>query len=214
MTRGRISAELRDLEPDLEPWARQPWEDARHFHAFAVYRDLGPTRSLRALAGELGLRDHRHLAEWSRLHRWQERVSAYEGHADRERLESRRVALEAAEEGQRRELARIRDALSVPVRTFLERLSDPDVLKGLPLAEHASLVVQIGRAMPRIAQAERLVYGQSTANVGGHDGGPARAGGAIPPGAVRAAAEKTAEELEAMLAEAFDAGTKPEGAET
>jgi hypothetical protein len=53
--------------------------------AFVVYRDLGPTRSMRKLA-ELPARDHPDiaaagapsLARWARLHGWQARVKVHD----------------------------------------------------------------------------------------------------------------------------------------
>jgi hypothetical protein len=201
----------RPFADDRDPWESQPWEGQRAAHAFRVYRDLGSERSLAKLSAVLGLSTASrqgfagHLSEWSRLHRWQERIGLYEAAMDHERLVRRRDALIAAEERQRDDLEQIAAALRRPVRAFLERVRQADDLSSLPLDEHARIVVQIGRALPRLAQAERLVYGLSTANVGGHDGGPSGASSAVPADAVAKAAEKTESELEAYLA-GIDAG--------
>lgn len=193
----------REFAEGVEPWTRQPWEDSRAFHAFTVYRDLGPARSLTKLHAAMPGSVIRTLQEWSGRNRWQERVGLYEADEDRERLERRRSAILASEDRQRADLERLAGVLRRPVAALDRRLAKANDLEALPLDEHARLVVSIARALPRLVQAERLALGQSTANVGGHDGGPATQG--VPGDAFEAAAAKSEAELEAYLA-GIDAG--------
>jgi hypothetical protein len=60
-------------------------EGSKAFEAFTVYRDLGPTRTLRQATiivyGSNGNR--RILSEWSRLNSWVERCKDYDSDMDR-----------------------------------------------------------------------------------------------------------------------------------
>lgn len=64
------------------PWDRQPDESAEDFRRFRNFLGMGPTRTLRAAAGELGLSygSTRNLAA---SRQWTERVEAYDREADR-----------------------------------------------------------------------------------------------------------------------------------
>lgn len=65
------------------PWEQQPNESAKAFEAFAIYRDMGADRSIRAVARRLG-KSKTQIEKWSRAHDWVERVRAYDRNLDRE----------------------------------------------------------------------------------------------------------------------------------
>lgn len=73
-----------------KPWERELGESTKAFHAFTIYRDLGPTeRSLpkvcqmyaskRSLLGQ--------MKRWSKKWQWVQRAQAYNDHLDKLRLE-------------------------------------------------------------------------------------------------------------------------------
>jgi hypothetical protein len=72
------------------PWERLNDEPSKAYHAFTVYRDLGPTqRSLAAVSRDLyGERTGRNrgapgrVREWSSTYRWRERAEAWDAHLD------------------------------------------------------------------------------------------------------------------------------------
>lgn len=93
-------------DPDLKPWERRPKESARAYAAFVVFRNLGPSRTLRAAyrqlsgneqasqcSGEFSMRAVRF--------RWQERANAWDDHLQAERD---RVAAEESAKWERRRL--------------------------------------------------------------------------------------------------------------
>lgn len=157
------------VEPEL--WEQQPGESAPAFQAFAVYRDLGPGRSIRAAGRSLG-KARQTLEAWASPHKWVSRASAWDGHLDeiaRKELEEQRAAA-----GKRHAtvLRGQMNALSAPAAELLRRLEDtPDLLAKMPLNALAALAVQGARATPRLVIAERLALGVSTENLGAHDGG-------------------------------------------
>lgn len=91
---GRGSGRNRHPEPppivveNANPWDRLPDEGDKAWHAFQLYRDLGPDRSIEATntrrAG--GKNNHTVLYKWSAEHHWRARVLAYDRHRDRARI--------------------------------------------------------------------------------------------------------------------------------
>ncbi|MEU8870454.1 hypothetical protein AB0D24_04675 [Streptomyces javensis] len=85
------------LNPELDPWERQPNETPHKHGQFATYRDLGRTRTLTEAAQRLTLA-YGHVRNLAAQYRWRERVEAYDRHMDRLYeamwLEERRKAAE------------------------------------------------------------------------------------------------------------------------
>lgn len=69
-------------------WERLPSDTSASFRAFAVYRDLGPERSLSKAAETLGKHPGQ-LKAWSVRHGWQGRVLAFDAHEDE--LQQKRI---------------------------------------------------------------------------------------------------------------------------
>lgn len=79
-------------------WDRKPEESAKAYAAFTVYRDLGPSRTLRAAAKALQ-RGRSLLDHWSARYGWVVRAEAYDA-------QQRAIAQAAYEQGLRDEAAR------------------------------------------------------------------------------------------------------------
>lgn len=67
----------------MELWERQKNEGSKPFHAFTVYRDLGPDRSIRKVlnTGQIKTTE-RQLEIWSSSFSWVDRVMAYDDYLD------------------------------------------------------------------------------------------------------------------------------------
>jgi len=134
----------------MTPPTPLPRESAKAFHAFQIYRDLGPKRSLAKVAKKLGI--SRQLIErWSKQHSWQKRIRVLMiADAERSARAAEQAALNIAEEMER-ERARFRQRAITASRKATERalqiLKQP--LKGSRPAEAARLLVaadMVGRA--------------------------------------------------------------------
>ena len=68
------------LEP--EPWERQLNETSRAWEAFAIYRDMGASRSIAKVARELG-KNKVVLEKWSTEYDWVKRCAAWDVEKDR-----------------------------------------------------------------------------------------------------------------------------------
>jgi len=86
-----------NLDPDTDPWERQPDETRKRHSQFCAYRDLGRGRTLRRVADALALND-RYVRAVAAGYRWPERAEAHDRHRDemheRVWLEERRRAAE------------------------------------------------------------------------------------------------------------------------
>ena len=58
------------------PFEQQPKETAKAFEAFSLYLELGPARSLAAVARKLG-KSEGLIERWSRRHHWGERIDEH-----------------------------------------------------------------------------------------------------------------------------------------
>ena len=67
--------EQRELR--LEAWERQPGESAVAYAAFRAYLDLGPTRTLIAVARQLG-KNRSLIYRWGEHHAWQTRAYVWD----------------------------------------------------------------------------------------------------------------------------------------
>ncbi|MEW6572879.1 MAG: hypothetical protein AB1374_04530 [Bacillota bacterium] len=68
---------------DREVYGRQPGESAQAFQAFALYRDMGPARSIREVARRLG-KSKTQIDRWSVRWDWVERAAAWDEEIDRQ----------------------------------------------------------------------------------------------------------------------------------
>lgn len=71
-----VIGEPKRLDDDRDPWTKQTWESWKAWEAFELYRDGGPTRSIRAVAERLS-KSEGMIGTWSTRNLWQERVEAY-----------------------------------------------------------------------------------------------------------------------------------------
>jgi len=75
-------------------YERLPNESSKAYNAFAVYRDIGPTRSIQKVGKRL-VKNHIALGRLSKKYNWVERAKAYDLYMDREKMkEWERVTLE------------------------------------------------------------------------------------------------------------------------
>ncbi|WP_145497479.1 hypothetical protein [Streptomyces sp. CFMR 7] len=126
-------------EGTVESWERQSGESVQAFEAFAVYRDLGPARSVTKVARELD-KSRALVGRWSRQFAWVMRATAYDREQDRLFLAEQAVA--------RRELARRHAKLAQAVQSkAVARLQtlDPRELSPSELLRYFQVAAEIER---------------------------------------------------------------------
>lgn len=145
-------------EPAVFPWDRQPHEPEIAYSYFAVYRDLGRTRTVAKAAGEVNKsRDYTHkiAAAW----RWVQRAQAFDREQDR--MYGEALAERRREMAERH--ARLASALQSKV---VARLQSLDASKLTP--------ADIARWLEVTTRLERLALGlpDSATALSGPDGAP------------------------------------------
>ncbi len=123
----------------VDPWDQQGRESSQAFAAFAVYRDLGPARSVTKVARELD-KSRALVGRWSRQFAWVMRATAYDREQDR---------LFLAEQAQaRKEIARRHAKLAQAVQSkAVARLQtlDPRELSPSELLRYIQVAAEIER---------------------------------------------------------------------
>lgn len=184
----------------LDPWEPDPkWHKAR-VEAFSRYRDMGADRSLAKLARALG-KSKQLVSTWSKENNWVERTAAWDAECDRVRREEFADTSAALGEQLATDAEKLRAALLLPAKAAVKRITEAhargeDPFAGVSNAEIIRLSATAGRAFAQVAHVERLAHGQSTENLGGHDG-QALVGADV--------ADKSPEAIEAYLTGRADA---------
>lgn len=190
-------------------WDRGPNESAKAYAAFRVYLELGPVeRSIakvvehRAKTGQGKSRSP--VSGWSSKFRWQARAEAFDAEGASRADATAFEILEQRAARQAEIAVRMLDSLEIPVDELDRRLAACEddaarakLLEEIELPELFRTIQGAARALPRVVQVERLARGQSTTNVGGHDGGPIETESRV--AAERWAKEATPDELETFL---------------
>jgi hypothetical protein len=162
------------------PWERQRGEPTRAFAAFCVYRDLGPGRSITAVARILG-RNRVGVGKLSARYRWVERAAAFDREEDRRKLEARFAEAERMATRHAQVAQLFIQMLGLPAQALAARMrEDPEgVLDELrwttrtnrhgetervqrPVTELLRLIRTLASAVVQIAQMERLARGAPT----------------------------------------------------
>lgn len=63
--------------PEIKPWSRRERESSKAYEAFVCYRDMGATRTVRAVAEVLS-KSQACIKRWSAAHDWPERTRAWD----------------------------------------------------------------------------------------------------------------------------------------
>ncbi|WP_406722862.1 hypothetical protein OG968_23960 [Streptomyces althioticus] len=138
-------------EGTVESWERQSGESVQAFEAFAVYRDLGPARSVTKVARELD-KSRALVGRWSRQFAWVVRAAAYDREQDRLFLTEQAQA--------RRDLARRHAKLAQAVQSkAVARLQslDPRELSPSELLRYIQVAAEIERRAVGDAPAAKTV---------------------------------------------------------
>lgn len=153
-----------DMEEEIvddcvEAWERQPDETGKAYEAFAIYRDMGVSRSAAKVGKRLG-KSKMLMDRWSSRHKWVERAAAWDA-------ENERVAMEAhfnAIKDMRARHANLGGLMvDVAMSAMQELATKPHRISGTAATQIAAEGVKI----------ERLSRGDSGDVIEERDGGPA-----------------------------------------
>jgi hypothetical protein len=110
-------------------WDRQPREGARAYEAFALYREMGYTRSVSKVAQRLG-KQVSLIRRWSSAYDWVSRVKAWDAHQEQETRQQQAQAVREMRKRHAQEALAIQEkALSRLRQMDIGELSASDVIK-------------------------------------------------------------------------------------
>ena len=168
------------------PWERQPNESPEAFHAFTLYRDLGPARrSLDAVGKELegtrtgtaivfaadrakskrapaARRRNGRISQWSREWNWVDRAARWDELVDNRLREKQLDEIERMAKRQAQHAELILTVLMRPVVELAQALQDPNravALATAPISTLFEMATETAAKLPRIQEAERLARG-------------------------------------------------------
>lgn len=148
---------LYDVVPEWSPERKE---------AFALYRDFGAERSLRAVAQQLG-KSAELIERWSRQDGWRVRVAAWDAECDRVKQEAAREELERLARKHARAIESTITVLMQPAVKLADQIENEgeQFLADLTPIELANLAAIAGKQLPALVQASRLIHGKSTENI-------------------------------------------------
>jgi len=121
------------LDPDTEPWERQPGETVKRFGQFTVYRDAGRVRTLRRAAEALALAPS-YVRDVAAAYHWTSRADRWDRHRDQLH---EAAWLDARREAAKRDASVLDDAMTklADRLTTLDptELGPPDLIRGLDM---------------------------------------------------------------------------------
>lgn len=127
-----------------KPWERQKDETTKQFEAFQIYRDMGVSRSIRAVAEQLE-KSETLIGRWSSKNDWVERCEAWD-------MEQDRVAREA----QKKEIVKMRKKHADLAQAMLVKAAL--ALKSIPVEEikasDVSRMVETGSKLERLSRGD------------------------------------------------------------
>lgn len=119
-------AKNEDRPYDGDPWARQPRESAKSYHAFRIFLDMGDDRSrpeaLRRYATETGVKSAGN--SWPKKHRWEERALAFDNYMTSIEVATHKKQRIRAATRHAKQAAEIQEVLMLPMQKLRERLRD------------------------------------------------------------------------------------------
>ena len=141
-----------------KPWERQENETDKSFHAFCMYRDMGPSRTIAKVAFELGHKGKKVVTDWSSKFNWVQRVGVYDSEQDRLKTEAQlKAKADSAYESERRHLRDTKNLQAMGMKILHEAFENRT--KRVIYPKVALQMFETG------IKNERLIKGQSTENV-------------------------------------------------
>jgi hypothetical protein len=135
-------------------YERQVGESPVAFRAFALYRDLGPERSLKQVWQKQG-KSRAVIEKWSASHRWVERAESWDDECDRAVRRKNLAVMEQMAERYARAAYAASNALMLPIMTLLKHLEkNPRYLDGVEPEELCRLAIRAARALRVVHLAE------------------------------------------------------------
>lgn len=152
-------------QPGRVPGGRIKGETSKAFHAFTLYREMGPSRTAERVATELGV-TRQNVARWQAANDWIERAAEWDDYADLKERERDIVEREKAVAKMNRDHALLGRAAQVVASRKLQAYEpENETAEARARAQGAIDALSAGEAarlMSEGAKLERLARGETT----------------------------------------------------
>jgi hypothetical protein len=143
----------------MAAWDRQQDEGDKAFEAFALYRDLGPRRSVRSVAQKLG-KSATQIGRWSSKHHWTSRVTVWDFEQDRIHQRKHQETIEEVRARQASVLRTHIEAIGSAAAAASSRLaSHTKAIEAMDPEELVNLMAKLARPLAMLLEAERELHG-------------------------------------------------------
>ena len=149
-----------------EPWERHKGESSKAYHAFCIYRDLGPKRSLkRAAEVYYNTKSRVNLGQiklWSSKYLWVARCEAWDDYQDELARERQTQEIQEMRERHAGQGRMVSDVSGAVIAEWGRRVQKRGGLAGLKAEEVKALLPWATRAQKIGHHEERLARGEPT----------------------------------------------------
>ena len=146
----------------IEPWAQLPDESRHYMEMFQAFLDLGPNRTLTAVARQFGITPNA-LARPSSKFAWKDRARAFDAHLDRVYRAQLDQATRDMADRHASSMAQGLSVLAAPFVALQQRMDDdPEFITSLSNTSARRLLdlaFKAARVMPPMMGAERVARG-------------------------------------------------------
>lgn len=159
-----------DDEIPIDLWDRQPGESLKAYKAFDTFLKMGYKRSLKRLCIALGIKTYRHISDWKKTFKWEDRIVAYENEQSRLQTIANIEVYKTICEKQLSLASNLRQIINIPLQIISERMKRDssgkvkaiDDFNNLTTVELYELLTSSSRYLDIVVKVERLAIGQPT----------------------------------------------------
>jgi hypothetical protein len=143
-------------ENKIELWERQPKETTKAYSYFCRFRDMGPDRTFKKVALELG-KHYMTIIAMANKWNWIKRVEAYTDEMERVRMKLAKKEIEEMVKRHAQHAQAIETSLMMPIKIFMNKIRNEDIqtLQQMNAAELIKLVFGVADRFPNIVNTER-----------------------------------------------------------
>lgn len=129
-------------------WDRLERETSKQYEAFCEYRDMGPSRSLRAVAEKLG-KSEQLMSRWSAQNKWVYRAAEWDDEQDRTEREIAQKEMAKEIRMMRKRQAETGKYMQVKAMRALSKLPEEEMKAG-----EISKLIDVGAKLERTARGD------------------------------------------------------------
>lgn len=154
-----------------EPWERMEREPPVAFRAFQIFRDIGPSRTVRkafykykGIPEDSDQRVTGRWCEWAVAYTWRERAQLWDDHLDRIARQTIEEEIRSTAKIHAQQCRNFAVVLSRMEQMFIDRMKNPKHVESLRTKDLLDAVIRGAGLLPRLQEAEMVALGKNPQN--------------------------------------------------